>query len=333
MTYGGFTGGTVIMKRVYCIILLPILGIGRFLFNNTVTVGTRGSKLALIQTESVVELLRKAHARCEFTTSVIKTLGDREKDAGLTQIGGQGVFIKELEESLLAGTIDMAVHSLKDMPSQLQPGLKIGAVLKRGDARDVLVSGSGAPLAELPGGAIIGTGSHRRAVQITAARPDLRIIPIRGNVDTRLKKVYSKEVDAIVIAAAALERLGWVDRITEYLDPDICLPAVGQGALAIEIRDGEKETEELVAAVHDTPTSQATTAERFFLDGLGGGCRAPIGAYATVNGHELELEAMVGSLDGFMIMRDKIKGLAEAAGDAGYLLAARLLGMGAGRYL
>jgi hydroxymethylbilane synthase len=251
----------------------------------------------------------------------------------MVERGGRGVFVKELEECLLQGAIDIAVHSLKDMPVDTCAGLKIGAITEREDVRDALISRSGATLKELPRGARIGTGSPRRAVQIRAVRPDIEISAVRGNVDTRFRKMASGEVDAIVVAAAALHRLGWAERITEYLDTEVCLPAAGQGALAAEIRSGEKELEELVGVLNHKATSQAVTAERAFLEGLGGGCKAPVAAYARVRAIELELEGMVSSSDGAMVIRDRQRGLAEAPTDVGYLLAARLLGTGAGRLL
>ncbi|MDP2719049.1 MAG: hydroxymethylbilane synthase [Dehalococcoidia bacterium] len=295
--------------------------------------GSRGSRLALIQTRAIIDLLQKACPRCTFTIRVVKTEGDKERSAPLAQMGGQGVFVKELEEQLLSGSIDLAVHSLKDMPVQLQKGLKIGAFPVREDARDVLISRSGFNLSGLPPGSKIGTGSPRRAVQLRAARSDLQIHGIRGNVDTRLKKMRSGEVDAIILAAAALHRMGWADQITEYLDPGICLPAVGQGSLAIEIRSREKELEDILLKINHIPTSQAVTAERALLAGLGGGCHAPIAAHARVEGQEVKIEGMVASANGSTILRGTETGPAASPADSGKKLADYFLKKGAAKLL
>ncbi|MDZ4246468.1 MAG: hydroxymethylbilane synthase [Dehalococcoidia bacterium] len=295
--------------------------------------GSRGSRLALIQTRAIIDLLQKACPRCTFTIRVVKTEGDKERSAPLAQMGGQGVFVKELEEQLLSGSIDLAVHSLKDMPVQLQKGLKIGAFPIREDARDVLITRSGVTLSGLPSGSKIGTGSPRRAVQLRAVRPDLQIHGIRGNVDTRLKKMRSGEVDAIILAAAALHRMGWADQITEYLDPGICLPAVGQGSLAIEIRSREKELEDILLKINHIPTSQAVTAERALLAGLGGGCHAPIAAHARVEGQEVKIEGMVASANGSTILRGTETGPAASPADSGKKLADYFLKKGAAKLL
>lgn len=296
-------------------------------------VGTRGSNLALIQTNSVVEVLKKAHPQYEFTIRIIKTQGDKDQKAGLAQIGGQGVFVKELEERLLDGSIDLAVHSLKDMPGQIQSGLTIGAVAAREDVRDALISRSGLPLARLPSQSKVGTGSPRRVAQLKAARPDLVTMGIRGNVDTRVRKMKSGEVDAVIVAAAGIHRLGLSHLVTEYLDVTDFLPAVGQAALAVETRASEKELQDLLGVIEHAPTRQAVTAERAFLGGLGGGCQAPIAAHAAVKGKEVELDGMVAAPDGSLILRDQQKSSVESPGDAGYLLAARLIGRGAARWL
>jgi hydroxymethylbilane synthase len=263
----------------------------------------------------------------------VKTRGDLEYEASLTEIGGQGVFIKELEEALLAGTIDMAVHSVKDMPAVISPRLKLAAITKRVDAGDVLISGTGRGLMELPSGAMIGTGSQRRAVQLRTCRPDLQVHPIRGNVDTRLRKTYSGEFDGVILAAAALIRLGWQDKITEYLSMESFLPAVGQGALAIEIRADDAEMAELVLPLNHESTWQSVLAERAFLYHLGGGCRAPIAALGVVDGDILELQGMVASADGSRILQDKQEGQADAPEQAGRLLAQKMLQRGAHQLL
>ena len=230
---------------------------------------------------------------------------------------------------MLAGTIDMAVHSIKDMPAMISPRLKLAAIIKRVDARDVLVSGTGRGLMELSSGATIGTGSQRRAVQLRTCRPDLQVCQIRGNVDTRLRKTYSGEFDGIILAAAALIRLGWQDKITEYLSMESFLPAVGQGALAIEIRADDAEIARLVSPLNHEPTWQSVLAERNFLRHLGGGCRAPIAALGVVIGDILELRGMVASADGNRILQDRQEGPANAPEQVGRLLAQKMLQKGA----
>jgi len=298
-----------------------------------IIVGSRASQLALIQAESVISELTGIHPQLELTIEKIKTKGDQEDKASLAEIGGQGVFVKELEEALLAGRIDMAVHSIKDMPAVISPRLKLVAITARADARDVLVSGTGKGLMELPPAATIGTGSQRRAVQLRACRPDLQVSPIRGNVDTRLRKTLSGEFDGVILAAAALIRLGWQDKITEYLSMESFLPAVGQGALAVEIRADDVEMAELVSPLNHEPTQQSILAERAFLFHLGGGCRAPIAAFGVVKGDILELQGMVASADGSRIMHDRQEGLTFAPEQAGRLLAQKLLQKGAHRLI
>lgn len=277
--------------------------------------------------------MRKAHPRYQFAVEIIKTQGDREQNVDLAVIGGQGVFVKELEERLLDHSIDLAVHSLKDMPSQIQAGLKLGAITAREDVRDAFISRSGATLSQMPPGARIGTGSPRRTVQLKLVRPDLKAAPMRGNVDTRIRKLHSGDADALIMASAGLHRMGLGGIITEHLSTDDFLPMVGQAALAVEIREGEEELEELLAVLEDTPTRQAITAERAFLAGLGGGCQAPIAANAIVNGPNLRIEGMVAAPDGSVVLRDCRQCPASSPADAGYLLAAWLIGKGASRFL
>ncbi len=298
-----------------------------------IIVGSRASQLALLQAESVISELRKIHLNLEFAIEKITTKGDREYRASLAQIGGQGLFVKELEEALLAGTIDMAVHSLKDVPTEVSPELRLTAMIRREDARDVLVSRSGKGLMELPPGATIGTGSQRRAIQLRACRPDLQVRQLRGNVDTRLRKTYSGELDGVILAAAALLRLAWQDRITEYLPLESFLPAIGQGALAIEIRAGDVEMARLVSPLNHEPTWQSVLAERAFLRYLGGGCRAPIAALGEVAGDVLELQGMVASVDGSRILRTREEGSAATPEQVGKLLAERMLEMGASQFI
>ena len=297
------------------------------------TVGTRGSRLALRQTELVVDALRRAHPDREFVVRTVATEGDRRPDASLRVIGGRGVFVKALESALLAGEIDLAVHSLKDVPTELAPGLTLAAVTERGDVRDALVSRTGARLAALPAGARVGSGSLRRAAQVLALRPDLRVVDIRGNVDTRLRKVTEGEVDAVLLAAAGLDRLGWLDRAAELLDPEVVLPAVGQAALTVEVRADDAELAELLAAVHHGPTAAATAAERAFLRGLGGGCAVPVGAYGRVAGGRLVLDGLVAAPDGSRTVRERAEGSAAEAESVGARLAEAVLAQGAASLL
>jgi len=267
-----------------------------------ISIGTRGSKLAVIQAEWLLTKLREAFPALKASLAKITTSGDRYSTTVFDDFAGQGIFVKELEKALLDKQIDLAVHSLKDLPTEVPEGLTLAATTARLDPRDVLVSRAGNHV-ELAPGSKIGTGSHRRAVQLHALRPDLNICNIRGNIDTRLRKVSGGEVDGIIVAAAALIRLGWEDRITEYLPTEHFTPAVGQGALGIEIRSDDKEITKLVSAINDESTWQCITAERAFLQALGGGCRAPIAAIGTVSDNILRLSGMVASADGAHILR------------------------------
>lgn len=299
----------------------------------SIIVGTRGSKLALRQTNMAVERLKRAHPGLQSAIRIITTSGDRDRHTDLAVLGGQGVFTKELEESLLRNDVDLAVHSLKDMPSEVSPGLKLAAIAGRDDPRDALISRTGEKLASLPAGALVGTGSQRRALQLRVLRPDLKTAPLRGNVDTRLHKLAAGEYDAIILAAAALLRMGWGNKITEYLPADVFLPAVGQGALALEVRESDAEMVELVSAVNDVEAERAVTAERAFLAALGGGCRAPIAAHATISDGALALTAMVGGTTGSRTLSGRESGKPEDAVQIGRRLAERLLQMGAGEFI
>ncbi len=300
----------------------------------TLVVGTRGSRLAVRQTEIALEALRGAHLGRTFDTRTIQTSGDRST-ASLSEIGGRGVFVIEIERALLAGQIDIAVHSLKDLPSEETGGLTMAAVLPREDPRDALVSRSGARLAELPAGARVATGSPRRAVQVLVARPDVIVSDIRGNVDTRVRKVEEGQYDAVVLAAAGLKRLGWLDRAAQVFEPEEMLPAVGQGALAVQVRSDDTETLAAVAALDDPGTRAAVTAERAFERRLGGGCAAAIGGYATLSGigpsterTPLLLRGLVGQAGG-RILRGEMEGVASEAEMLGVRLAEYLIGQGA----
>ncbi|HZY31928.1 MAG TPA: hydroxymethylbilane synthase [Candidatus Methylomirabilis sp.] len=291
--------------------------------------GTRGSPLALRQAELVARTLGNRWPDLEVTLVPIKTSGDKLLDVQLAQVGGKGLFVKELEEALLADRIDLAVHSLKDLPVTLPPGLGVGAVLAREDPLDALVARDGLRFTELPPGAQIGTSSLRRQVQLLHHRPDLQIVPLRGNVETRLRKLETLGLDAVVLAAAGLIRLGLQDRVTERLQPDVSLPAIGQGALAIEIRENDQRVASLVHGLDDRETRQATTAERAFLRRLGGSCITPIAAFGQIEGESLQLTGMVATLDGKRMVKQVCHGDASAPEEVGHTLAERLLAAGA----
>lgn len=297
-----------------------------------VVVGTRGSKLALIQAESVVTKIREVSPRLEVTICKITTKGDRNHNIQLDHMEGIGVFVKELEEALFSGRIDVAVHSLKDMPTQIPQGLCLTAVTERLDPRDVLISG-GQKLAELASGSRIGTGSLRRAVQLGACRPDLEVCSIRGNVDTRLRKVAEGEFAGVILAAAAMRRLGWENKISESLPLEHFLPSVGQGALAIEARSDDQEVAELLAPLNHVPTWQSITAERAFLEALGGGCRAPIAALGTVEGSTLKLNGMVADVSTKRMICASLADSALSPQELGTRLAQKLLAMGADKFI
>jgi len=278
--------------------------------------GTRGSRLALVQTEEVLRLLRHHHPDREFQVKVISTRGDADRVTPLPVLG-RGVFSSEIERELLDRRIDLAVHSLKDLPGTLPQGLTLAAFPERADARDVLVSRSGAALAKLPSGAVVGTSSPRRAALVREARPDLRTESVRGNVDTRVRKVLAGQYDAVVLAAAGLVRLNDTEVITEYLDPERFIPAVGQGTMAVEARDDDAETIDLVRAVDHASTRATSEAERSFLRHVGGGCKVPVAAYATVNGGTLRLRGLVASPDGKRVYRRTLEAPQEQAEAAG----------------
>jgi len=243
-----------------------------------IKVGTRGSKLALTQTNYVVEALKKAAPETEAEICVIKTSGDIMQDVSLAQIGGQGVFVKEIEEALLAGSIDLAVHSMKDVPGETPEGLTFAALMPREDARDVLVSRGNVKMEFMPKGAKIGTGSLRRAAQIKAMLPDINIFSLRGNIDTRLKKIETENLTGVILAAAGMKRMGYLEKITQYLPIELMLPAVGQGALGLQTRKGDTELAELCGKLNHPQTFAEVSAERSYLRALGGGCRLPIAA-------------------------------------------------------
>jgi hydroxymethylbilane synthase len=277
----------------------------------------------------VVERLRATDPDLEIQVRLIRTRGDLVRDRALSQVGGKGLFVKELENSLLAAEIELAVHSLKDMPTELPSGLALAAIPERADPRDALLAREGeSNLLALPTGARVGTSSLRRRSQLLAARPDLEVLDLRGNVDTRLRKLHGGEYDAVVLAAAGLIRLGRAEAIGEYLPADLMLPAAGQGALCAEVRADDEQTCALLAPLDHRPTRQATQAERAFLRRLEGGCQVPIGAYAVVEGDQLYLRGLIASLDGHRVVKDELRGPATKADLLGVELAERVLAAG-----
>ncbi|MBI2892374.1 MAG: hydroxymethylbilane synthase [Deltaproteobacteria bacterium] len=299
--------------------------------------GTRGSLLARTQSGHVADALVAAHPGLEIETVIIRTRGDEITDVPLVAVGGKGLFVKEIEQALADGGIDLAVHSMKDMPAGVPKGLVIGATPRREDPRDALIGAGGKSLAALPHGATIGTSSVRRSCQLRAQRPDLQFQPLRGNVDTRLRKLQDGQVDAIILAAAGLRRLGREAEITELLEPELCLPAIGQGILAIEVREGDARTRELVAVLDDPEAARAAAAERAFLETLGGDCQTPLCAHARAVSGAFRIDGFVASLDGTRILRDAAVTPpdvdAAATRAMGQALAERLLAAGAGELL
>ncbi|MCZ0754780.1 hydroxymethylbilane synthase [Anoxybacillus sp. J5B_2022] len=294
-----------------------------------IIVGSRRSKLALTQTNWVIAKLKELGAPFEFEVKEIVTKGDQILNVTLSKVGGKGLFVKEIEQAMLNEEIDMAVHSMKDMPAVLPEGLMIGCVPKREDHRDVLISKSRVSFANLPSGAVIGTSSLRRSAQLLAQRPDLEIKWIRGNIDTRLAKLENEGYDAIILAAAGLRRMGWADEtITEYLPTELCLPAVGQGALAIECRENDAELLEWLRVLNDRETERAVLAERAFLQRMEGGCQVPIAGYAYVNDKdEVVFTGLVASPDGKECYKETAIG--TDAEQIGKTVADRLVQLGA----
>lgn len=293
-----------------------------------VIIGTRGSKLALWQANHIADCLRKEYKHLTVELKHIMTTGDKILDVPLAKIGGKGLFTKELETEMLSGGIDLAVHSLKDMPTALPKGLTLAAITKRADPGDALVSPKYKTLAHLPEGAKVGTSSLRRKAQLLHVRPDLVISDLRGNVGTRLEKLETEGLDAIVLAAAGLKRLGLEARITAILPKEICLPAVGQGALAIESRAADTEILNLLDFLNDAATVNAATAERAFLQAVEGGCQVPVGVYAAMDGAILNVEAIIAEIDGKTVIRDQISGSPAEASALGRALAQRMLAAG-----
>ncbi|MFC7061626.1 hydroxymethylbilane synthase [Halobacillus seohaensis] len=272
-------------------------------------IGSRKSNLAITQTEWVIEQLKKIDPSYEFEIKRISTKGDRILDVTLSKVGGKGLFIKEIEQAMYDKEIDMAVHSMKDIPGAVAQGLTVASIPLREDHRDAFISNGNIALSDLKTGAVVGTSSLRRGSQIKAYRPDLEIKWIRGNIDTRLKKLKEEDFDAIILAAAGLKRMGWDDNlVTEYLESDVCVSAVGQGALAIQCRESDKELIEFLKQINHEYTETTVKAERKFLSDLNGGCQVPIGGYAYLEGDEITLNALVGKPDGSEILHEVVKG-------------------------
>ncbi|MGQ0695123.1 MAG: hydroxymethylbilane synthase [Nitrospiraceae bacterium] len=295
--------------------------------------GTRGSKLALRQSEWLQSRIHDVAPDVRVLLRKIQTSGDKIIDVPLAKIGGKGLFVKEIEEALLAGEIDFAVHSMKDVPAQLPEGLEILCVPPREDPRDALISRAGRSFKDLPQGARVGTASLRRQAQLLNARPDLRIEMLRGNLDTRLRRLKEGRFDAIVLAAAGLRRLAWAQEITEYLDSVVSLPAIGQGALGVEGRSNDHFVRSILDGLNDQATQTTVTAERAFLHRLEGGCQVPIAAHATLFGEELLLEGLLASVDGKTVIRDRVQGKSQEAHKLGVQLAERLLARGGDKIL
>jgi hydroxymethylbilane synthase len=298
-----------------------------------VFIGTRGSQLALYQANSIKALLERLHPGLEVGLVKIKTTGDKITDVPLAKVGGKGLFVKEIEEALLRGEIDLAVHSMKDVPVALPAGLHLTAITRREDPRDVLISRVASGFRDLPVGGVLGTSSLRRQAQLRHNRPDLRIQSLRGNLDTRLRKLDEGSMAAIVLAAAGVKRLGWEARITEYLDPSICLPAIGQGALGLECRVDDERINALLAPLNHPESARCVRAERSFLTRLEGGCQVPIAAHARLEGDRILLDGLVAGVDGNRVIRDRIQGQAQDGEALGIQLAERLLSLGAAEIL
>jgi hydroxymethylbilane synthase len=297
--------------------------------SQVIRIATRKSPLAMWQAEHVAAELRGAHPGLEVEILGMSTQGDKILDTPLAKIGGKGLFVKELEQGMLAGSADIAVHSMKDVPVELPEGLHLPVIMQREDPRDAFVSNTYKGLDELPQGACVGTSSLRRQCQIGERRPDLKIAPLRGNVNTRLRKLDGGEFDAIILASAGLKRLGFAERITSLLDAGQSLPAIGQGAIGIECRSDDPRVNALIATLHHEETAVCVRAERAMNHRLMGGCQVPIGGFAVLEGERLQLRGLVGEPDGSHIIRAEIAGPAADAERLGTELAEDLLAKGA----
>jgi hydroxymethylbilane synthase len=301
--------------------------------NRPVKIGTRGSKLALWQANWTKSFLETKFPSTPIELTIIKTQGDKILDVPLAKVGGKGLFVKEIEQALLAERIDIAVHSMKDMPAEIPEGLCIGAIPQRENPVDVFISRSGVPFKKLPASSVIGTSSLRRGAQLRHARADIVIQPIRGNLDTRLKKLESENFDALVLAAAGVKRLNLEHKITEYLDATIMLPAIGQGALCVEIRKDDPIVGPMVAAMEHAPTRAIVSGERAFLRRLEGGCQVPIAGHGTIKNNSLTLTGLVADVDGALVIKGEKSGPIEFAETIGVDLAEELLDRGASEIL
>ena len=298
-----------------------------------ITIGTRGSKLALWQAHWVKDALTSQDDGLQVDITIIKTKGDKILDVPLAKVGGKGLFVKEIEDALLAKKIDLAVHSMKDMPAELPDGLCIGAIPEREAPHDVLISRQEKSLADLEKGATVGTSSLRRAAQLLNKKPELTIVPLRGNLDTRLRKLDAGEMDAIVLAAAGVKRLGLAHRISEDLGAEVMLPAAGQGALCIEIRENDAHITSVVGVLDHGETRRTVLGERAFLHRMGGSCQVPIAAHGKMIDGQYRLAGLVAEIDGSHIIRETLTGPADDAERIGNELADRLIGLGADRIL
>ncbi len=296
---------------------------------NHIRIGTRGSALALWQAEWVKSELEKKYPEITISLVRIKTTGDKILDVSLANVGGKGLFVKEIEEALLAGEIDLAVHSMKDVPTVLPDGLHLGAITRREDSRDVLISQNGMNFSDLPKGAKVGTSSLRRQAQLMHARSDLKIAQLRGNVDTRIRRLREGHFDAIVLAAAGVKRLGFAADVAEYLSIEISLPAIGQGALGIECRIRDGQLNELISFFNHPDSSTCILGERALLRRLEGGCQVPIACHGQIQDGSIHLTGLVASVDGGRIVKDGLKGDPARAEQLGTMLAEKLLSQGA----
>jgi hydroxymethylbilane synthase len=322
--------GLIIMRRLQWIQLCRLWPL---MTGDTITIGTRGSQLALWQANWVKKAVCSHHPNLYVELVIIKTKGDKILDVPLAKVGGKGLFVKEIEEALLDGRIDVAVHSMKDMPADIPDGLCIGAIPEREEPRDVLITRSRLPLDRLKRGARVGTSSLRRSAQLLRARPDITIVPLRGNLDTRLKKLERASLDAIVLAAAGVHRLGLADRITQIIDGSVMLPAVGQGALCIEIRENDPRIAPVVAVLDHLPTRQTVMGERAFLNRLEGGCQVPIAGHGYIDDRGYTLTGLVCEVDGSHQVKQSHTGPETRSEQIGLELAEALLARGAGEIL
>ena len=291
-------------------------------------IGSRGSRLALLQAEFIRSLIKSKFPEIITELYIIRTTGDRILDSPLPEIGGKGVFVKEIEDALIRNEIDIAVHSMKDLPAILPNGLTIGAVAERHDPRDALVSKNDIKFNELPKGAKVGTSSLRRQAQLLHLRPDLRILPLRGNVDTRVRKVRREGLDSAVLALAGLERMGFKDEIAEIFPVDVLVPAPGQGVLAVECREDDREINDIISRINHKESNIGASAERAFLAELGGGCQVPMGCYARIKQDRINILGLIASTDGREIIREEIDGSVEIHQALGRELALRILNKG-----